>query len=566
MSQLFRKQIADEAERRDRDALKLFRAQPRQEPFFSSPARTRLSGGGNQSGKTTVCAVETASAALRRPVYGADGKVIPGFCWSKKERPWPLLIWIIGLGEDHLADTIFDKLFKPGLFSIVRDPDTQRWRAWRGFDDPVDKHLSKERIPSPPLINESDVAKWGWNKKTINLLEKVELKNGTVIRLFTSKGDVKQGDQCDLIWIDEDIQFPDYVVEWYARLTAHSGKMIWSSWPRISNPALLTMRDRAKEQEEEEDPLVVYFQYRFSENPYMPPDEKVKTLADWSAYGNDVLRARDKGEFVTESVLMYPSYSRDIHAVRPPEHPDVTKLELHLHATKYQIPYDWTLYLTMDPGHSYTAVSFWAVPPPTDFDRIDHIVLYDCLYLRMKDADQVAKAVLAKVQGRWIQRMVMDRRMGRQSIAGLAKTFRQIYAEAFDRQGIKCVNTGSNFEYGSDDVETGLLAVRELLGIENRTGQPRLKVIEQHVPDWVREIKTYRKHVGRSEADERPATGQRDHLMDTTRYMAMAQFKYIPPPPPSQAPNSVFASFHTMWKGGQPKDKQGMSVTCGPAS
>ena len=90
-------------------------------------------------------------------------------------------------------------------------------------------------------------------------------------------------------------------------------------------------------------------------------------------------------------------------------------------------------------------------------------------------------------------------------------------------------------------------------------------MIEQNVPDWVTEIKTYRKNVRQKESEERPAGGQRDHLMDATRYMALAEFKYIPPPPIEQAPNSVYAAFNSMWLGGKKKPQQNV-INCGPAA
>lgn len=304
----------------EREALRLFRAREDQVAFFDSTARERLSGGGNQSGKSTVCAVETASAALRMPVRGPDGTPISNFKWSTEDarRNRPLLIWCIGLGEDHLADTLYDKLFKPGVFQVVRDPVDGVLRAWRGYDDPTDALLADKTEPSPPLILDAHVKKWGWNKKTINLLDKVELHNGNVIRFFTSKGDVKQGDQCDLIWIDEDIEYPEYVQEWQARLARWSGYLIWSSWPRTANPALMKMKERADEHASRprSERNVEYFQYRFSSNPYLPPDSKRITLESWAAEGEEVLRARDRGEFVEDTVLMYPSFDPSLHGVR----------------------------------------------------------------------------------------------------------------------------------------------------------------------------------------------------------------------------------------------------------
>lgn len=504
------------------------------------PTNTYVTAGiqSHNSGKSTVCAVETASACLRMPVLGPDGTPLRNFKWSREiaNRNRPLLIWCIGLGEDHLADTIYGKLFKPGSFQLIRDSETGQLRSWRGYECPEDGDRYAETEPAPPLINPDHVKTWGWGRRSINLLDKVVFHNGNELRFFTSKGDVKQGDQVDLIWIDEDIERPEHVQEWQARLARWSGYLIWSSWPRTANPALVKMKDRADEQatRPSAERNVEYFRYRFSENPYLPPESKRITLEGWAAEGEEVIRARDLGEFVTDTILMYPHYSEHVHGMMNPEHGPATKLESDLYYLGYQIPHTWTRYIAIDPGHSYFAATFWAVPPPREYG--DHIVLYDELYMRMATARQVAEALAAKTRGQIIQRWVMDHRYGRQTASGTGKTFRQIYSEEFERFGVRSVVSGSTPEYASSDIQAGCLAVRQLMAMRP-DGTCKLKVVVPSTPNWHSELRLYKKAVTRDDVKDEPASGQRDHLMDTTRYAAMANFRFVQYEP-SQHPES----------------------------
>lgn len=533
------------------------------------PTNTYVTAGikSHNSGKSTVCAIETASAALRIPVNGPDGNPIMPFKWGwdSPMRNRPLLIWIIGLGEDHLAQTIYAKLFKPGLFSVVRDPETGVMRKWNGYDDPIDAELADKIEPAPPLIQPAHVKQYGWNKKTINLLDKVTLKNDTEICLFTSKGDVKQGDQVDLIWIDEDIEYPDHVVEWQARLTRWQGYLTWSSWPRTTNAALLNMRERARQQELEKrsNPTVSYFQFRFSTNPYLPPEEKQKTLEDWAAEGPDVLRARDLGEFVTDSVLMYPAFDVRTHGIKEADDPLITPMEMELRSNGLTPPQDWARFVTIDPGHSVTSIGFWAVPPPT---LGDWLVRYDELYLRLHDAKQVSRALLNKVQGIPIMRIVMDRHFGQATQHSVGIDYREIYTKNFRDLRIASQRSGFIPEFSRQlDVASGILQVREHMSIR-ADGTPKLKIVPERCKNFLNEIRSYRKTIRKEAAEEKPASGQMDHAMDEMRYACTSGFQWEAPPRWHGIKTSpAYQQFQRLF-GHQTAPDKPQSVHCGPGA
>ena len=569
------RQITLEQRKRRRDSLRLFEPTDYQKSFFASNVQTRIASGGNQSGKSTVTAIEFAAFCRRLPILDEAGNVVSSKHekWNKEEN---LLCWVIGLGEDHLASVVYDKLFAPGAFKVVKDPVTKKLRAWRGHITPEESELEKKAEPAPPLIPESEVKSWGWKDKKIHLLHSVELKNGTTIRFYTSKGDVKQGDQVHYIWIDEDIEYPEYLSEWYARIGSKDGFLTWSSWPRINNPALMQMKKRARiEQREiddealaEKDRSVTWHQFRYSLNPFWSDEQKRKTINNWrSQGGEDEVRARDLGEFVTETVLVYPAFTPELHCIeRLGEEPGLPENFAKLHKTlarnAWEPPVDWTRYMILDPGHSYAALLFVATPPPQEFG--DYRVVYNELYLRHKTASEVAKLMAPHCERKVFEKFIIDRRYGRQSAAGTGMTFRQIFSNAFRARNIESVSTHSSFAYSNDDVQAGLLAVREAMAIR-ADGTPQLILVGSKTPNLIDEIQDYRKHVTKSEAEDKPASGQRDHLCDTLRYAMLDGCKFVPvvTDPPLQKSPAMVAFEELM----QPqRDSAHPSVFMGPGA
>jgi len=514
----------NEARQRAEDALSLFRAMVTQVGFIISLATERLMRGGNQSGKSTICAVEVASAAMRMPVFGPDGRSLS----FKFPTNRPLMIWVIGLGEAHIGDTIYRLLFQPGCFDVIRDKRTGQLRAWNP-NDPDDKAREAEKEPSPPLIPARYATDdcFAWKDKKAKVFTRwTHPTNGTVIRAFTSLGDVKQGDPVDLIWIDEDIENPDDINEYRARLSKRKGRIIWSSWPRIANPALLDMHKRAEEQRNSEKPDCQEWCLKFTSNPFMDDDEKRKRLAEW---GPEVARARDQGEFVLDTVLMYPEFNEAKHVTPPPSQHEWDEVDRVLAENKFIPPRTWTRRLFLDPGHGTTAVLLTATTPP---ELGNYIVFYDGLYLHQCTPERCAAEVFKIAHGFKFHSFTIDYRYGRQKHVGNAKpggnprTVREIYTEAFAAQGLRSETTGSSFLWSSDDVGAGLIAFRSLL-LPQSNGRPRVRVVGYKLKDWIREIQLYRKHLTKDNAEDKPATGQDDHFMDDSRYAAMDGCQFV---------------------------------------
>lgn len=529
-------------DRRDNDALALFRAMPTQIPAIAVGRPSRIIvRGGNRSGKSILGAAMTASVARGRPLIGPDGKSLPLL------RPQaPQLIWLIGKGEDHIGSTLFRLLFKPGQIPVLKDPRTGRLRAARDF---AERELGiKQGVICPPLIPEDEIDEMVFNRKGADYFDICKLKNGTRIETYVSNGDVKMGDPVDWIWVDEDIKYPAYVNEWLARLPDKKGRFLWTAWPWSDNWALTRMSAEAKKQREEgrANPDVIELKLSFADNPFIDPDEKRKAMEAWGASGNAELKSRVDGEFAIGQRIMYPNFTLAVHGC-PRQGQEDDPLTKILKANQWEPPKDWTRYLAYDPGHSYSAILFAAVPPPGEYG--DVVVLYDEIYLSCMDADEVADQVRPKLQMVVFEDFIIDWHFARQTLGAIGRTNLEVYREAWEKRGFKSVRSGSGFTFSSDNVEAGIETVRTWMMVRG-DGTTKLRIVGHKLPNFLMEIERYEKYFEKDEARDKPATGQRDHLMDCLRYLAMRGCEYVPPPDAATflPPDPVYLGFQRLKK------------------
>lgn len=556
-----------EKHRRRMDALRMYRPMPNQVAFHASMASERVVRGGNRSGKSTCAFAEVASAVTGIPICDSLGNPLP-FKYPKNR---PLTVWVIGYDQKHIGATIYRMLFRAGAFKIIQDQVTKIWRAWNPLD-PQDAAREAETRPAPPLIPARfyNIDDWAWENKGERVFSVARMKNGTEIHAFSSKGEPKMGDPVDLLHIDEDIKYPKHVAEWQARLSDFKGRLIWSAFPHSANEALIHMSRRAEMQRDRPKPDVSEVVLSYSANPYIDADEKRKRLEGWS---EDERRARDSGEFLTDNVRMYPNFSLYVHGLprrrmmgdaepkprNPNDKPDIEEV---LRKAGWQPPGNWTRYLALDPGHATSAVLFAAVPPPEDFG--DVVVIYDELYLHRQDAYQLAKAVRRKSGGQYFESFVIDHRASRQTAIGFGKTILTQYSEAFEAEGIRSAQTESGFRPGSDNVPAGIEMVREWLTIR-KDGSTRLRVVAETTPKLQEEFQLYKKHVAGDETQDKPAEGQRDHLMDCLRYLAVINPEYVKPVPGKLDPSPAYTAFQE-WQSGEAKSGETFYMGAGVAS
>jgi hypothetical protein len=491
------RQVENEILRRQMEALNIYEPQPEQDVFHRSMASERVIRGGNRSGKSVAAVVEVSRAALGKDPYG-------------KFPEGPLVIWLICYEDGNIGRTAFRLLFQAGAFKMIKDAATGKWRAYRPweFDDKI---REKETKPAGPLIPKRYIESIAYKDRGRRVFSVVRLKNGTEIHAFSSGGEPPQGDPADVIWIDEDLKYDHHVAELQARLSDRKGRLIWSVFPHSKNDALLRMCERAEEQRDRDKPDVQEFRLTFSQNPFIDAEEKRKRFEGWS---EDERRARDLGEFLLDSVLVFPNFNIDTHGLPqnadPYGRPFVEQpWEIDRILVKGEIPGDWCRYMVVDPGHTICAVLFAAVPP---FGFGDHVVVYDELYLKQCDVDKFARSVSEKTSGKAFYAFIIDDH-GSRVRSTSNKTIRQQYSEGLRARRVESETTGSGFIAGSDDIPGRISLVRQWLAIRD-DGTTRLRVMRGRCPNLEREFARYKKKLdSRNEILDEPIN-KNNHLMD----------------------------------------------------
>ena len=494
------KSLQSEIRERKIEALRLYEPTALQALVHQSKASEVLVIGGNRSGKSLCSFVEDA-----RAVTGQDP-------FNKYPKTDGILV-VIGKDWRHIGMVAYPYLFKKGAFKIIKDEITKEWRAYRPSTDEARR---KESMPAPPLIPHRMVKKLSWVLKSANYIQKAELHNGWIIYFFSSEGDPVQGYAADRVHCDEDLNNENWISECQARLVDKRGKFCWSAMPHSTNNALLTLKERADAELEQrkETPDIVQFKLRFLDNPHIDEKEKQKSIIRWSASGQDVLRMRAEGDFITDSILVYPTFDMRIHGFNRADLPSG------------QIPGDWCRYAVIDPGHAVTAVLFAAVPPSEEY-----VLVYDQLYLRQCNAQIFGEKFAEKVKSQF-RAFIIDSHGGRLRDIGSGRLPIEQYTEQLVKRQIRSEVTGSSFIAGCDDIMARCEATRNYLHIRP-SGTPTIRILTESVPDLERELKRYRKKVnmvaGTSIVTDSPLTRGEVHLCQCLEYLCAYRPSYHRP-------------------------------------
>ncbi len=527
------KNLQNELRERKIEALKLYRPNPNQEEIHKCGASEILVIGGNRSGKSLCTFVEDA-----RAVTGQD----PFDKYPKKDG----VLVVIGKDWKHLGLVCFPMLMKPGAFKIIKDAATDEWRA---FDPVLDASRRGEARPAPPLIAQRFVKKISWLLKSAGYCQKITLTTGWEIHFFSSESEPVQGYQADRIHVDEDLNDERWIPESLARIVDRKGKFQWSAMPHSTNNALLGMKERAEASEAAlgETSSIRLFRLRFLDNPHLDEDEKRKSIERWAASGDDVLRMRAEGDFIVDSVLVYPSFDMSIHGLDRAQLPDG------------HVPSNWCRYAVVDPGHAVTAVLFAAVPPAEDF-----WLVYDQLYLRQSNAVVFGEQFAKKVLSHHFHAFLIDAHGGRLRDIGSGRLPVEQYTEQLMKRGIRSQITGSSFLAGCDDVIARCESTRAALHIRP-SGTPTVRILRGAAPDLEREIKRYRKVVnyvsGVPIVTDKPNTRGEVHLCQCLEYLCAYRPAYHTPPVVTAEPEPWWVK----WQAGRRKSlNDGSFVYLGP--
>ncbi len=322
------------------------------------------------------------------------------------------------------------------------------------------------------------------------------------------------------------------------------------------NSALKDMSDRAHAQRDLPNPDVFEIVLRFSDNPYQPADEKRKRLAGWNAVER---RARDLGEFVTDTTLVFPSFNVDVHGLPSKAPQDL--LYADLAKRNWQVPLDWTNYLVIDPGHAHLAVLLASIPPP---ELGDHIVVWGEICTPHLDADQIAMEVNRLAPNRMWEAFYMDKRGGRRTGegAGVGNDIRAIHAKGFERQGLQSRLTGHSFIFGCDDISARNMLVRDCLRPRESQG-PKLRFIANALPYTMKEFGLYSKRVTQDDIKD-DVVDKDNHSMDGLGYLVAANPTYVVPLAGASGPSLRLRAFLAWEKRHTPKASE--SVYMGPGA
>lgn len=516
--------------KRSLDGLKIYEPLPVQQQFHASKAIYRIVRGSNRSGKTLAAAVEVARAVTNQDPYNKYPK--EGVCV------------IVGKDQKHISKVLYPKLFLPGAFKIIRDLQTNTWRTFHLWE-PADANRINEVRKALPLISPRYVESIAWENKKADIPLRIDLTTGWQIYFHSSLGKPPQGMIVDLFWFDEEIVDPNWYIEMSARVLDRHGKGIWSATPQAGTDQLYELHDRAHKESSlpPEKRRVEEFLVLLEDNKHISEEAKRAFAADLT---EEEARVRIGGEFAVLSYKVYPSYSKLVHSY-----------------PKQEIPNHWSLYAYVDPGHVTCGVLFCAVPPPSE---IDMILLWHELYLYEASAHLFGEAMYHACRGRQFEAFVIDYHMGVHTEIGTGKTVLSQYTEALQRFGVRSRQTGHSFLCASDDIRSGVLAVKELLRVREN-GTPKLRVMEDCLPNFEYEIKRYHRKRINGILTEEPDNRKDNHLMDCLRYLALHGPKYVKLRKEEQIdPSSGYANYRRKIKSKMDKQLGGSVIFLGPGT
>lgn len=509
--------LAIEKLRRKMDALALFEPLEAQRKFLESKARVRLLRGSNRGGKTLPAAVEVARTVRgMNPRYPTPGRV---FCAGKDQK--------------HIAQTMWHKLSRPGAFKIIRDLETDQWRAYRPW---AEFERVADTMPCSPLIPERMIAKIGWENLAEGVPNIIKMHNGWEIMFFSGKGTPPKGADIEMAWIDEELPHPDWFPELSARLLDRNGQLIWSATPQAGTLQLYELHEKAEQQYGQPNPDVEEFIVLLDENPHISAEAK-RAFSD--TLTEDERLVRISGQFAMLTYRVFTEFQKATHLI--PYEP---------------VPQDWTRYVGVDPGRHVTACIFLAVSPKQD--GYSRMVIYDELYLQDCTADDFGKAMREKVGEDIYEAFVIDFHGSIKHEMATGMTIVQQFTEALRRYGVKSAATGHSFVYGSDDRKAGIMAMRDMLRIRD-TGKPQLQVMIDKCPWFIREIQRYHNQKINGIVTDEPDKKQEAHTMDAWRYLAMLGPKWKPAPKKRKTDKGVFKILKEMKEG-----QSGPFVRLGP--
>lgn len=467
--------------RREAESLRMYQPLPFQEEFHASRCQQVLIQKANRVGGTVALMVEVARAFTGQDPYQKYAE--------KNGR-----IVCLGYGEKHIGRVFYEKLFRPGAFRVIRDLETQKWRVYRPWPAAEGGDLERfaDSQKAPPMIPKRFIESIAWEKRSERVFSIVTGTTGWEIHATNSAGDPgqAQGFDVDLYAIDEDLATPGWLEEAQGRVAGCGGLIRWSALPHAKNNDLMGLVKLARDQEGAAKPVAKLIRATIFDNHYLPKDSVANSVAAWKAKGEDVYRKRALGEININSLLMYPTFNRDVH--------DVMRITEHSSAAQKMLadrdgepPDDWARYVSIDPGYTALAIEFLAVPPPALGNQV---FLYDEVFLREPavPAEAFGEAMQMKCSDHCFEAFIMDMHGARLRSIATGELPIWKYRDALATRRIESVATKSGFRSACDDRKLREEVLRTLLAL-NRDGRPLFMVVAGKCQTFCVEMENFQK-------------------------------------------------------------------------
>ncbi len=475
------RRLLAEKMRRECETLRLYEPLPFQDAFHRCTCQQALIQKGNRVGGTIALMVEVARAFTGTDPYNKYPKT-------------GVQIVMLGYGEKHIGRVFYNKLFRPGIFRIIKDLQTDRWRVYRPWPAEHGGDLQRvdESLKAPPLIPERFIqGKIAWEKRSERVFSIVRSTTDSEIHATNSAGDPgqAQGFSVNLYAIDEDLATSGWYEEAIGRVADCGGFIRWSALPHAKNDDLMQMVEFAEKEAEKPNPAAVIIRASIFDNKYLPKASVDQSVEAWKSKGEDVYRKRALGEININSTLMYPTFNRRVHDVMNVSETS-TKAQRLLAERMGEPPDDWTRYVSIDPGFTVLAIEFIAVPPP---ELGNQVFLYDECYIRDAPVptEACADALQMKMADKVIEALIFDMHGGRLRSIATGEVPYQKYGEAITARGLKPAS-GGIFRHGCDDVARREEDMRTMLAIQ-RNSQPRFMVCVGKCPSFCSEMEKFKK-------------------------------------------------------------------------
>lgn len=459
---------------------------------------------------------------------------------------------LLGFGEWHIGNVFYQQLLAPGLFKLIRDEHTQKWRAFRQWQE-YDTAYEEKAIDAPPLFVEGKNCKIAYESRAKHVFHRIDVpETGWRCLAYNSAGDPGQcqGFSVHLAHIDEDVAEHGWKDELTARCSGVGGKLRWTARVHDRTPDIQAMADQAQAELGSKKPTTVLIQATILDNPHWKQENVDEFIAICKAKGDDVYRSMVLGLPTLDDVRVYGRFNPDDHGIDP-------------HKLKHQaIPHTWTRYLGIDPGIQPASALFMAIPPPDELDEDGEpwgnlAVVYDEVQIMDSDAERFAFAVKQVAGDDHFHKFVIDDHGSRSREHSGVKISAQ-YHRQFKAHGLKSHTTGHGAQPGSDDVKSRISQVRNCLS--SWADGLQLRYIRGRVPKFEHEMTTYKKKQvklagGKKHTVDEPNT-RGIHLAVICEYLIAANPTFVPPPPKKKPLSPAMQRFHDKNK----KDRQKPSV------